>query len=49
MSQRPGGAFSVLDMATLINEHDSIPIGPGPDQAMYVWFENGKAKFHSEH
>lgn len=59
VSQRPGRAFSVLDMATMTNERDSVPVGPGgegaapnqagPDQAFYVWFENGRARFHPEH
>ncbi|MPZ72976.1 MAG: beta-propeller fold lactonase family protein [Nitriliruptorales bacterium] len=62
VSQRPGRAFSVLDMATL-TERANVPVGPGPvtdpaatdpsqagpDQAFYVWFDRGRARFHDEH
>lgn len=61
VSQRPGRAFSVFDMATL-TETANVPVGPGPktdplntsptqagpDQAIYIWFEDGQAKFHDE-
>jgi YVTN family beta-propeller protein len=46
VSQRPGGAFSVLDLASLTAVKDSVPVGPSPEQASYVWFEDGVAKYH---
>ncbi|MBI3686031.1 MAG: hypothetical protein HY241_01615 [Actinobacteria bacterium] len=49
LSQRPGGAFSVLDLASLTTIADSVPVGPSPEQATYVWFEHGVARFHLEH
>lgn len=58
VSQRPGRAFSVVDLATL-TEVTNLPVGPddgrpldpsraGPDQAFFIWFEHGRARFHEE-
>lgn len=33
VSQRPGRAFSVLDLRTLTNAHDSVPVAPGGEGA----------------
>jgi YVTN family beta-propeller protein len=58
VSQRPGRAFSVLDLRTLTNAIDSVPVAPGgegaplhqsgPDQAIFVWFRHGQARWHIE-
>jgi len=58
VSQRPGRAFSVLDLQTLTNAVDSVPVAPGgegaplhqsgPDQAIFVWFRHGHAPWHIE-
>lgn len=36
VSQRPGGAFSKIDLTTLSEEASQL-VGPLPDQSMYVW------------
>jgi YVTN family beta-propeller protein len=58
VSQRPGRAFSVLDLRTLTNAINSVPVAEGgedaplfqsgPDQAIFVWFRHGQARWHTE-
>lgn len=38
VSQRPGGAFSKIDLKSF-KEENTTKVGPLPDQAMYVWCE----------
>ncbi len=47
VSSRPGGGYSVVDVATQVNEV-SIPVGQGPDQATYVFTRNGRVLGHPE-
>lgn len=49
VSQRPGGAYSVLDLRTWSVIADSVPVGPSPEHAFYVWFDDGVARFHAEY
>lgn len=76
VSQRPGRAYSVLDMSVFGEptldpkaletlETKSVWVGgtpgssepddsqdytrAGPDMAVYIWFENGRARMNSEH
>ncbi|TNC29729.1 YncE family protein [Amycolatopsis alkalitolerans] len=63
VSERPGRAYSVIDMAKLVEtanvwvggtpgpsepDHSQDYTRAGPDMAVYVWFDKGKAMFHHE-
>jgi YVTN family beta-propeller protein len=47
IAERSGGAFSVVDLHRL-RETSNTAVGPGPDQATYVFFERDRAQVNTE-